>query len=499
MYIIPSGAQRGFYRKIATVLLLVLLADFLFLNDAPAGWTIGLFAVAAMAGILLHNPGMLQIRQAKIICGLTAGLCLSAINNPSTLNIAFLALGLVSLAIADCGAWHRNAVLWAESIAQFTLSLIHKLYYDCRLWRSVAKCQPDSGKLGFILKGWLLPAGLAIVFVFLFVQANPIIDGWVASINLEKIAEALTFERFVFWMLCTAAAWGFIHPIAIELNRSSRHSDWRGVTDLFRQDAITRSLILFNLLFAVQTIMDGVFLLGGATLPQGVTFAGYAHRGAYPLVAAALLAGLFVLIAFRPGSDVLQTRTVKILVYVWIGQTILLVMSSIWRMVLYVEVYSLTYLRVAAFIWMGLIACGLAWIIARIIWQRSNLWLINANALTLLAVLYVCCFIPFGGLIAHYNTRHNLEIAGKGHMLDLGYLQRIGANALPALEWYQEHLPHADSNRAQYTLHVRNIIFSELRTMDWREWTWQHHRIKRQAARRLRPLVSKNVRSTISK
>lgn len=486
MLIIPSGEQRSFYQKIATTILLVLLADLLLL-DEPAGWTIGLFSAVVMGAILLHNPGLLQMRQVKIISGLTAGLCLAAVNQPSTLNITFLALGLASLAIADCSAWHRNALLWAESMAQFALSLIHKLYYDCRLWRSVAKCQPDSGKLVFILKGWLLPTGFAIAFIFLFIQANPVIDNWVADIDLGKLVEYLTFERFIFWILCTSVVWAFIHPVVIELNRASHHSNWRSVTDLFRQDAVTPSLILFNLLFSLQTIMDGIFLLGGATLPEGVTFAGYAHRGAYPLVIAALLAGLFVLIAFRPGSNVPQTRILRIMVYLWIGQTILLVGSSIWRMTLYVEVYSLTYLRLAAFIGMGLIACGLSWIIARIVWQRSNLWLINANALTVLAVLYVCCFIPFGSIIAHYNTRHNIEIAGNGYMLDLGYLHRIGADALPALEWYQEHLPHANSNRAKYTLQMRNAIFSELQTMSWREWTWQRHRITRQAARKLQP------------
>jgi hypothetical protein len=34
-----------------------------------------------------------------------------------------------------------------------------------------------------------------------------------------------------------------------------------------------------------------------------MTLAEYAHRGAYPLIVTALLAALFVLIAFRQGSE----------------------------------------------------------------------------------------------------------------------------------------------------------------------------------------------------
>lgn len=494
MYMIPSGAQRPFYHKVITTILLVLLADFLFLNE-ETGWTIGLFATAVLAGILLHNPVILRERQGQAATGLTGGLCLAAVNNPSMLTVTLLALGLASLAVLSCTAWHRNATLWLESMVQFAGSLFYKLYSDLCLWRSIARCQPDSGRFAHVLKGWVLPVGFAIAFIFLFSEANPVIDGWISNIHPEKILKALTFQRILFWIICLAVCWGFIHPIIAEVGRDNQHPAnpyWRGVSTLFRQDAVTRSLILFNLLFAVQTVLDAAYLFGDAALPIGLSFAEYAHRGAYPLVAAALLAGLFVLIAFRPGSDLSQNRTTKALVYLWIGQTILLVCSSIWRMALYVEVYSLTYLRVTAFIWMGLVACGLAWIIARIFWQRSNLWLINANALTLLATLYLCCFIPFGSLIAQYNARHNLEVAGKGHMLDLGYMGKIGVDALPALEWYQDHLPDAGSKRARHVLQLRHQLVSNLlkQSQNWRAWTWQSHRIKEQFANDLPSLPS---------
>ena len=62
------------------------------------------------------------------------------------------------------------------------------------------------------------------------------------------------------------------------------------------------SLVAFNLIFALQNGLDLAFLWSGAPLPGDLTLAGYAHRGAYPLIATALLAGLFVLVTLRPGS-----------------------------------------------------------------------------------------------------------------------------------------------------------------------------------------------------
>ena len=64
---------------------------------------------------------------------------------------------------------------------------------------------------------------------------------------------------------------------------------------------IVHCLAVFNIIFALQTLLDVIYLCGGAALPRGLTYASYAHRGSYPLIAAALLAAAFVIVTFRPG------------------------------------------------------------------------------------------------------------------------------------------------------------------------------------------------------
>src|ERR1700675_844643 len=99
----------------------------------------------------------------------------------------------------------------------------------------------------------------------------------------------------------------------------------------FGKAAMVRSLILFNVLFAVQSGLDLTYLWGGASLPDGMSHAEYAQRGAYPLIATALLAAGFVLIAMRPGGPSEQSRLIRPLVLLWVGQNLLLVISSIFR------------------------------------------------------------------------------------------------------------------------------------------------------------------------
>ncbi len=71
---------------------------------------------------------------------------------------------------------------------------------------------------------------------------------------------------------------------------------------LFGKAAILRALIVFNLMFAVQTVLDAAYLWGGVALPDGMTYASYAHRGAYPLIVTALIAAGFVLAALQAGQ-----------------------------------------------------------------------------------------------------------------------------------------------------------------------------------------------------
>ena len=104
---------------------------------------------------------------------------------------------------------------------------------------------------------------------------------------------------------------------------ASRNASFLGV------DAILRSLVLFNLLFAVQTILDVIYLWGNTTLPPDISYATYAHRGAYPLILTALLAAGFVLAAMQRGGPAEHSRVIRPLVYLWVAQNVLLVLSSI--------------------------------------------------------------------------------------------------------------------------------------------------------------------------
>ena len=287
---------------------------------------------------------------------------------------------------------------------------------------------------GRTFRRWAVPVILGLVFLILFSEANPIIHKWFEGFfellkhPIDFIIEHISIPRVVFWLFSSIGIWAYLRakvkapPKKAPTVTKAHKAPFLGA--FIHTESITRSLIVFNVIFAMQTALDIVVLIGGKALPEGVSYAHYAHRGAYPLIATALLAGLFVLLSFRPGGPAEEKPELRKLVYAWIAQNIFLMFSAMWRLSLYIEVYSLTRWRIAAAVWMLLVALGFLWICIRIVSKRSNTWLLRANILTLLTVLYISSFTNFDGAIAWYNVKHCKEISGQGTRIDLVYLER---------------------------------------------------------------------------
>ena len=340
------------------------------------------------------------------------------------------------------------------------------------------------GWLGSLV-GWIVPLSIFAVFLTLLSSANPLIEHHLMQIDLRVLFDRFELSRTLFWIQIVCIIWPLIHrrikPRGVRQSEPGAAGASRLRPDyLLGVQAMSRSLILFNALFALQSGLDLVYLWGGATLPDGMSHAEYAHRGAYPLIVTALLAAGFVLIAMRPGGPAEQSRLIRPLVLAWIGQNVLLVISSIFRLDLYVAAFSLTYLRLAAFIWMGLVAAGLLLILIQIMLRKPVSWLVTANAATLVLALYGCCFINAPRIIAAYNLAHSREAGGTGPWLDMNYLRSLGPQALPALEPRLPQIPALQSTIAD--LRSGPDVCERRRLENWRAWGYRTWRLQRYLA-----------------
>jgi hypothetical protein len=474
--------RRGSSR-IAALFTLVALADFLIFGKMP-GINLFLFALAVCAGILLSATKRPTPLKAALLLGFSVLASSPLLEAASPIGFALCLGALMSVALVSGRLMPARLPGLPLVFFRFALVIPVRLAEDIRKYFALPGNRPSFDELRRSVGLWIMPLVLAAVFVFLFAAANPPIEIALRSIRFAVLLQFLDLWRIGFWMMIATVVWAMLRPRLKRRTARSQASRAFVIVPtrnaLFGQASLLRSLFLFNALFAVQTLLDLVYLWGGADLPDHMSHAEYAHRGAYPLIATALLAAGFVLLAMRRGGPGDQSSLIRGLVHAWIGQNVLLCLSSMLRLGLYVEAYSLTELRVAAGLWMGLVAIGLVLILLRILLNRSNEWLIAANLASLIVVLYVSAFVDFPDVIARFNVAHSQEISHEGPPLDIYYLSTLGPPAIPALDLHIRALPEYRTDKISEAQLIRGSLVwkFEHRPRDWRSWSFRSARLE---------------------
>ena len=444
---------------------LVAAADLL-LFDHEIGANLGLLMLAALAVAVAAHPERRRDRRALAAFAVAGGFSLLLIDRPGLIAwcMAVLALGVAVLSPRADG--RSDVADWALRLLRAGLMSVPAPVLDIR--RAAAR----GGRPGAVRRALVaaaLPVVGGAVFLGLFVLANPVMEAALAAWRLPPFS----LGRLLFWIWMAMIAWALLR------SRGARRRFvpvWRSREPGKASASVAISLVVFNGLFALQNGLDLAFLWSGAPLPEGVSFAEYAHRGAYLLIVTALLAGAFVLVFLRPGAA--QSRAVRWLVIAWVGQNLMLVASSALRTLDYVAAYGLTQLRISALIWMALVALGLVLICVRLVRDKSASWLVGANAAALAVVLSAVAIADIGAVAAAWNVRHAREVTGdlRDPSLDVAHLRELGPAALVPLTELAGR-PLAPTLAAEVHA-AQQATRAELaaRQAHWRTWTWRGQR-----------------------
>ncbi|PUB14132.1 DUF4153 domain-containing protein [Yoonia sediminilitoris] len=448
---------QGKWRAPAVVMLVIVaLADVL-LWHADAGLGLVGWIIAIAAAIHMTLSGKTGWSHLAIGWGALT-VCLI----PAFIQVQFLS---VCLAIAGLLGFAAHAALGKPPMVAI-LSAMFRLpgRGAVQVWRDAMGIRfavPTGGTVKSALFDWLLPVGVGGVFLLLLVAANPIVEGWMRSMALLNRV-SLDLPRHLFWLGVALMVWPFLRLSVLGLQHPSKRQFRAFELGLFNARSVLRALVVFNLIFAVQTFMDIGVIWGGVSLPGGMTYARYTHQGAYPLLVTALLAGVFALIA----QPFLTDRPwVRGLMYLWVGQTVLLVVSSLLRLDLYIDAYGLTRLRVAALVWMCVVAVGLLLMLVQMIGRKTVGWFgLRAGGLGVLA-LYMMSLVSIDGIIA----RHNLaDDRPRDH-----YVCTLSEGALPAIVAFELAQGTSPCHRSRPRLHI---------PQDWREWGYRNAMLRRSLA-----------------
>lgn len=356
---------------------------------------------------------------------------------PTRLALVLLWPLCMALALSNrrSAEWHSGRLIqaslsccigfWLRAVRDFRI---------LRRWRQ--KHGNNSTSQREILSQWRLPLAGTTAFIFLFSVSNPVFSNALQSLmqSLENIFLPDRY-RLLCWIFVGCCSWSIFR--ARGPARQPNASGQSATPESGSAVTVVRSLVLFNALFAINNFFDLEYLWGGAVLPSGLTYAQYAHQGAYSLVVTTALAAFFIIWAFAEGRPASASALARRLVYVWVAQNILLLASTILRIIRYVQVYALSELRLYVIIWCVVVFCGFCFLVVRLLRCKSNEWLISVNAATALLTLVLCCLLNFGSLISWFNVINSRAFSSEAPVLDDGYLLSLGFSALPAARWYQ--------------------------------------------------------------
>ena len=465
--------RSSFWPKVGAGVLLVATADFLFFMQRP-GATLGVFALLWLGAALLFRKGWNRDRRGLVAAGLAAVLALVMIDRPALLTWVLFGLALM-VAVQSTRVRHgENAWRWSQRLLVHAAVSVAGPWIDLIRLNRVNRRRGRAANLPSMARLLILPVLGGVVFLGLFASANPLIGDLMTRLRLPSLTHEMA-ARAIFWGAVLVAVGGILRPRWRRRLIALPSLEGRVVPG-GAATSVTLSLVVFNVLFAVQNGLDLTFLWSGAPLPEGVSLAEYAHRGAYPLIVTALLAGLFVLVFLRPGSETASRPLIRGLVMLWVGQNLLLVASSLLRTADYIEVYSLTRFRIAAMIWMALVGVGLGLICWRLLRNKSASWLINVNVGVGLAVLAIVSVVDLGAIAATWNVRHAREIDGQGAGLDLCYLDSLNGAALAPLVELELRLSDPTLRDRVASVRVRQLEAMQAQQAQWRGWRWRDAR-----------------------
>ncbi|MFW2544623.1 DUF4173 domain-containing protein [Primorskyibacter sp. 2E107] len=459
-------------RLILVLLALIVVADVLFYRQ-NAGVSLALYAWAVLSGFLALGQARRDWKLPVLISVLGA---VPVIEHVQLLSVAFLLGGLISaLALLRWPLGTAMHTLIGQALRLFLKLMAAPFAIFIAAIRAMARlgrvdagliARPDRSAVRMVIRNWALPVGGGLILLSLMIEANPVLELRLNQIIAWDLSSEMTV-RMVFWTGIALFVWPLLTaqpkslaipgPKAVRLNL--------GVNS----GSVLRALWVFNALLGVQTLMDLSILVGRGSLPEGMSYAEYAHRGAYPLVLTAMLAGVFALMA-RPFAR--EHRALMPLLMLWLAQNVALCASSALRLELYVEAYGLTYLRLHAMIWMALVAAGLGLIGWQIVRGRDNGWLRGRLVMLGLATLYGASLVNFAEIVARQQLSR--EVASVEH-LDISYVCGLGPMAHDAVA-----LARAENAEIDHEISYRHCPAERVPHIDgWRDWTFRAWRVAR--------------------
>jgi hypothetical protein len=326
-----------------------------------------------------------------------------------------------------------------------------------------------------LLRGTLMALPALLVLGALLMSADPVfarVIQDVFQINIEPLIEHVALAAFIAWLSA-----GYLRAILVPDDEIMDRL--RVPKPAFAAAEVSVALWILNLLFLVFMVVQLRYLFGGSSLVEvtpGLSYADYARRGFFELVATTALVVPILLLAdwaAAPNNERSRTvlrATMLVLVVLLVG----VIASAAYRMRLYQEAYGLTEQRLYVSVFIAGLTAVLGWLALTVLRGRRERFALGTVLIGLACIAALHVLNPHA-LIA----RVNIDRAAAGKEYDGSYLRALSADAVPVIIARLDQLPQTERCSAARMLEER---WSGERPGGWRTWNLSDWRARRLVA-----------------
>lgn len=292
---------------------------------------------------------------------------------------------------------------------------------------------------------WLgLLGALAILAVVLPLLADAdVVFGSVVGEALQWLADNLgeAVLKLLRFLILIALAFALLHSML--LGEGVRTYEPTRAPRVAGSLTVATLIAVLDVVYFIFVCVQFVYLFGNTATPaMHGGYAEYARSGFFELVAVSLINLVVLAVCIWVRADAARSAAIDGLEIALVVLTGVVLVSAVCRMMLYVQVFGLTYQRLLTFFVMAFIAICLFAGAIRVLMPRFPFF-------RTVAVAGLICWIAFGvcgadARIAEHNV--NAYLAGQIEEMDTVYLSSLSKGAIPALERLEAQSPDDAAN-----------------------------------------------------
>jgi hypothetical protein len=457
------------------------LADALVRAPGRPGLNVALWALAGVAalGVLLRRRSDPPARETQwLVGGALASTVALTLRDAEALAVfgLFAAVALLMMAAG------RAAAAWASraqvSDVAFAVLRVGVLCAAGPLGWGRGVPDPAASAPRWVrpartfARGTLMALPALLVLGALLMSADPVFARMIRDvfqIDLELLVEHLVITAVFAWLTA-----GYLRAVLV--HDDDLMARLRVPQPALAAAEVSVALWILNLLFLGFMAVQLRYLFGGADLVDvtpGLSYAEYARRGFFELVAtAALVVPILLLADWAAAPDTSRSRSVlRATMLVLVALLVGVIASAAYRMRLYQDAYGLTEQRLYVSVFIVWLMAVLGWLVLTVLRGRRERFAFG------IIIAGVGCIAALQVLNPHaLIARVNIDRAAAGRQYDGNYLRTLSADAVPTILARLDKLPGPERCRAGGMLVER---WSGERPGGWRTWNLGDWRARR--------------------